>query len=81
MTRATFLPTDWSETPICKHCGREVRAGDAVIVADRDRAPVVWHKQCPCPSCGKDPSRSEEWSTGQCDDCFVSSHDDLERQD
>lgn len=27
----------------------------------------------PCPSCGKDTSGSEEWSTGQCDDCFVAS--------
>lgn len=29
----------------------------------------------PCPSCGGDTSGSEEWSTGQCDDCWDADHE------
>ena len=24
-----------------------------------------------CPTCGRDTSRSEGWSTGQCDNCYL----------
>jgi hypothetical protein len=27
-----------------------------------------------CPTCGRDTSRSEGWSTGQCDDCYIDDH-------
>ena len=32
---------------------------------DAERAAEV------CPTCGRDTSRSEGWSTGQCDDCYL----------
>lgn len=25
----------------------------------------------PCPTCGRSTARSAEWSTGQCDDCYL----------
>jgi NMD protein affecting ribosome stability and mRNA decay len=33
----------------------------------------------PCPTCGKTTSGSEEWSTSQCDDCFLAENaEDME---
>lgn len=81
MTRLIFSPTQGSERPICTHCGQRVLAGEAIIVGNSAVGERSRHEACPCPSCGKDRRGSEQWSTEQCDDCFVTGPDDVVRHE
>ena len=77
----SVLPQTHPQWPSCTRCGQAIQAGDAWVVAGRGSADgEMRHVACPCPSCGKDTRRAEEWSTGQCDDCFVESQHDAEPQ-
>ena len=81
MTRLICSSTQWLEPPACARCGQKIEAGDVIIVADHLGAVRVTHQLCSCPTCGKSTSGSEEWSTGECDDCFLSGHDAMQHDE
>lgn len=76
MKRLTGSTTDpWPERPICARCGRVLLAGEMTVLVARGATAGTRHARCLCPTCGKDTSGSEEWSTAQCDDCFLATPD------
>lgn len=36
----------------------------------------IKHVHARCPTCGRSTAGSEGWSTGQCDDCYLTDHEE-----